>query len=140
MLCSTESSKSLNRPELAPDLRRFILTSVPSVPYLEAVLLLRAQPTTSWTPGSMARRLYLPEAEVAGLLEAAASAELAERRDATEGPQYMFKPASPELAQVIDQLATHYAVDIVTVTDLIHSRVDKRAQQFASAFRWRKDS
>jgi hypothetical protein len=27
----------------------------------------------------------------------------------------------------------------VTVTDLIHSRIDRRAQQFADAFRFRKD-
>jgi hypothetical protein len=27
----------------------------------------------------------------------------------------------------------------VAVTDLIHSRIDKRAQQFADAFRFRKE-
>jgi len=110
------------------------------VPYLEAVLLLRAQREQWWTPAAMARRLYLPEASTAGLLDAATQAGLAEVQHEGEEPRFRFGPATPELDEVVGRLAAHYAQDIVTVTDLIHSRVDKRAQQFADAFRWRKDS
>lgn len=128
-----------SRPELQPDLRRFVATSIPSVPYLEAVLLLRAEPLVAWTPAAMARRLYLPESEGARLLADAAQAGIAEVSGTEDSLSYVYKPA-PELAQMLDRLATHYAVDLVTITDLIHSKVDKRAQQFAEGFRWRKDS
>ncbi|MBL0418979.1 hypothetical protein JI739_01345 [Ramlibacter sp. AW1] len=130
----------MRRPELPPDLRRFIATSIPSVPYLEAVLLLRAEPSTAWTASTMARRLYLPEADAARLLADAAEAGMAQVSSGTQDPIYGYAPSTPELAQVLDRLAAHYAVDLVTVTDLIHSKVEKRAQQFADGFRWRKDT
>lgn len=90
----------------------------------------------------MAGRLYLPEPESAGLLEAAADAGLAQARGEPASPDrcYQFSPATAELGELVGRLAAHYSLDIVTVTDLIHSRVDRRAQQFADAFRWRKDS
>lgn len=124
------------RPDLPQDLRRFILTSIPTVPYLEAVLLLRAEPHRSWSSAEVARRLYLPEPRAAELLAALASAGVAAQDDG--GCRYA--PTTEELAGMLDRLAAHYAVDLVGVSDLIHSRVDKKAQQFADAFRIRKDS
>ena len=124
------------RPELPPDLRRFILTSVPSVPYLEAVLLLRAEPQREWTVGDAARRLYLPEPRANELLSELAASGVA----ANAGAGYRYAPATEELALILERLASHYAIDLVGVTDLIHSRIDKKAQQFADAFRFRKDT
>lgn len=118
------------------DLRRFILTSVPSVPYLEAVLLLQRERGTGWTAPLLARRLYLPEAragELLGNLHAAGIvAESGAERTFTYEPQ-------AELAAMLEKLAELYAANLVGVTDLIHSTVDRRAFQFADAFRLRKD-
>jgi len=126
----------MTRPELSSEMRRFVLTSIPSVPYLEAVLLLRAEPHRDWDAAAAARRLYLPETHTAELLQGLQDAGVAVR-----GPGGLrYAPATEELAAAIDQLAAHYATDLVGVTDLIHSRVDKKARQFADAFRWRKDS
>jgi hypothetical protein len=127
------------RGELTDDLRRFILTSVPSVPYLEAVLLLRTNPEASWDAPLVARRLYMPEKPAAELLQALASGGIA-RMDESQPPLYRYHPATDELALRIDSLAQAYATNLVVVTDLIHSRIDKRAQQFADAFRLRKDT
>lgn len=124
------------RPDLSQELRRFILTSIPSVPYLEAVLLLRAEPQRGWTPADAARRLYLPEGRAEELLAELVSAGIARQ----EAPGYRYAPSTEELGRMLDQLASHYAADLVGVSDLIHSRVDKKAQQFADAFRIRKDS
>ena len=52
------------------EVRRFILTSVPSVPYLEALLLLRGEPAHSWNASQVARRLYIGEAQAQELLDA----------------------------------------------------------------------
>lgn len=119
------------------DLRRFILTSIPSVPYLEAVLLLRADPAYEWTAADVARRLYLPEQRAAELLQQLGSAGIAER-GAAGGCRY--RPAAPDLGDMLDRLAACYASDLVGVSGLIHSTVDKKARQFADAFRWRKDA
>ncbi len=121
---------------IADDVRRFILTSVPSVPYLEALLLLRADGATRWDPFRLARRLYIGESQAMDLLQTLAQSQVARR---AEDGGFEYAPATPELARAIDRLAATYVGNLVGVTDLIHSRLDKRAQQFADAFRWRKD-
>ena len=123
-------------PELPADLRRFILTSIPSVPYLEAVLLLRAEPEREWDASQLARRLYVPERTGAELLEQLRSSGVGAPTGA--GPGLRYAPPA-ELAALLDRLAHAYATNLVTVTDLIHSRIDRRAQQFADAFRFRKE-
>ena len=127
----------MSRAELAPELRRFILTSIPSVPYLEAMLLLRAEAGRSWSAADVAWRLYLPEPRAADLLTNLVSAGLA--RAESDGA-LRYEPCTEELASMIDQLAARYTLDVVGVSDLIHSRSDRKAQQFADAFRWKKDS
>lgn len=125
----------MGKTPVADDVRRFILTSVPSVPYLEALLLLRAE-RDRWDPFRLARRLYIGERQALDLLQALAQSQVVQRG---EDGGFEYAPATPELARAIDRLAGTYAANLVGVTDLIHSRLDKRAQQFADAFRWRKD-
>ena len=86
---------AMDNPSIPEDLRRFVLTSIPSVPFLEALLLMRADPDRAWRRDTLARRLYVREKT---------------------------------------------AEDLVEVTHLIHSSLDRKAQQFADAFKWRKDS
>lgn len=123
------------RADLPPDVRRFILTSVPSVPFLEALLLLRSAPQDPWRAARLAARLYIPERQGGELLRQLAEAGLVTE---PEPGSYTYA-ARPELSTLIDEVAHAYAANLVAVTDLIHSRVDKRAQQFADAFRLRKD-
>jgi hypothetical protein len=126
----------MSRGELPADVRRFILTSIPSVPFLEAVLLLRAEPKGPWDAPSLARRLYVTERTSAELLAQLEDAGIAARAGAAGPGSYA---PEPELRALLDRLAEAYAADLVAVTDLIHSRIDRRAQQFADAFRFRKD-
>ena len=122
--------------ELSPDVRRFILTSVPSVPFLEAVLLLRAAPGEAWDAAQLARRLYLPDRAAAELLQQLRDSGIAVRAGAGEATRYAPDAA---LAALLDDVAQAYATDLVGVSGLIHSRIDRRAQQFADAFRFRKN-
>lgn len=123
---------------LPPEIRRFIVTSVPSVPYLEALLLLRTEPGMPWDCQRVARRLYLGERQAQELLEALAASGIATPY-APDPSCFVFHPESPQLAALLDELAAQYSANLVLVTGLIHSRIDKQAQQFADAFRWRKD-
>lgn len=126
-----------SRP-LPDEVRRFILTSVPSVPYLEALLLLRTEREAQWEAALVARRLYVTERNAAELLQLLHQAGMAQA-EGSAPVRYRYAPATDELARRVDELADAYAADLVAVTDLIHSRIDKRAQQFADAFRLRKD-
>lgn len=125
--------------ELSDEVRRFILTSVPSVPYLEAVLLLRTEPDGGWDAERVARRLYVSDRQAADLLGQLAAAGIASQGEGSPG-QYRYRPNTDELASRLDALADAYASNLLGVTELIHSRLDKRAHQFADAFRLRKDS
>lgn len=130
----------MSRAELSDDIRRFVLTSVPSVPYLEAILLLRTDPEVVWDVPRLAARLYVAEREAAEVLASLAAAGIAHREDQGDTDLFHYAPATAELRERLDALAQAYSANLVGVTDLIHSRTDKRAQQFADAFRLRKDS
>jgi hypothetical protein len=123
---------------LPDDVRRFVLTSVPSVPYIESLLLLRREAATTWTAAQLAKRIYVPEAQAASLLEALETSGIAVRTP--EGSSaYLYQPPA-ELEALLGKVAAHYISNLVAITDLIHSSLNRRANHFADAFRWRKDS
>jgi hypothetical protein len=116
------------------DIRRFILTSVPSVPFLEAMLLLRSEARASWDPAALARRLYLQPNRAGDLLRQLADAGFI----ASSADGWHWQPA-PDAVALVDDLAHLYSENLLGVTALIHSREERRAHQFADAFRLRKD-
>jgi hypothetical protein len=130
----------MTRGDLPDEVRRFILTSIPSIPYLEALLLLHAggEPA-GWDASRVARRLYVADKQAGELLTALAAAGIASA-DASAAGVYHYRPATAELSERVNSLAAAYATNLLAVTDLVHSRLDKRAHQFADAFRLRKDS
>lgn len=119
------------------DVRRFILSSVSSVLYLEALLLLRSAPEVSWGSRQVAQRLYISEKLARELLQDLLANGVAA---AGEPSQFCYQPISAQLHELLSSVADFYARQLIEVTNLIHSRADKRAHQFANAFRWRKDS
>ena len=127
------------QPPIPEDLRRFILTSIPSVPFLEALLLLRADPSQQWESAMLASRLYIRERVASQLLADLCTAGIARACDPPATHCYRYDPASEALRERIDCLADLYARQLVDVTHLIHSSLERQAQQFADAFRLRKD-
>jgi hypothetical protein len=123
---------------LPAEIRRFILTSIPSVPYLEALLLLHSEPFTGWTAAALARRLYIGEKDAQSLLEQLHNAHIAKIDDDLEG--FCYASAVDDLRTLINKLAALYSKDLLEITHLIHSKTDRKAQQFADAFKLRKDS
>jgi hypothetical protein len=122
--------------EAIPDeVRRFILTSIPSVPFMEAMLLFKALPGGPVTTRSVAERLYVGEKQAALLAEQLRAARMVE--PAGEGA-HRYAP-DPALAAVLDRLAHAYVHNLIGVTRIIHSRTERMAQQFADAFKFRKD-
>lgn len=126
------------REAVPDDVRRFVLTSISSVPYLEALLLLRSAPTTDWDVAQLARRLYISEKAAAELLAALQAGNII-RMTTAQSRTYQYHPGSDELRTMIDRLADVYTAHLKEVTNLIHSRIDKQAQKFADAFRLRQE-
>lgn len=122
------------------DIRRFVLSSIPSVPHLEALLLLRGA-TGPWSAAAVAERLYMGERPATVLLDDLCQSGMAMATSEEFAPtSYRYQPASELLRTTIDSLAAFYTRHLVEVTHLIHSKHDRKAQQFADAFKWRKDS
>ena len=129
----------MEKSPIPEDLRRFVLTSIPSVPFLEALLLLRADPAQEWNSDMLAGRLYVRERTAHALLEDLCRAGMAAPGTDPAGA-WVYRPVSPQLDERIAALAELYAKHLVEVTHLIHSSLDRKAQQFADAFKLRKDS
>lgn len=128
----------MHREPIPDEVAQFILTSIPSVPFLEAMLLLRGNAIQDWDSRMLATRLYLSERSAAELLiELHAAGVLAAAED--KGV-FRYQPAPDKLRQMIDFLAESYAHHLVEISDLIHAKTGKRAHQLAGAFKWQKDS
>lgn len=125
--------------EVSQEIRRFILTSIPSVPYLEAILLLRQETNTSWNGATLARFLYISETKADLILAELKQAGIVAPEE--EGvTAYRYLPVSNKLRQQIDLVAMIYPKNVVEITNLIHSSSKNKVQQFADAFKLRKDT
>ena len=47
--CICPNTVAMDNAAIPEDIRRFVLTSIPSVPFLEALLLMRAAPEQPWS-------------------------------------------------------------------------------------------
>ena len=124
-------------PELSAETQRFILLAVPSVPYLEAMLLLRGAPQLGWDAQQIARRLYLSEKAAHGLLDQLYAAGVVS--ESGDGPgSFCYSPQTEHMRSMIDGLADIYSRNLIGVSNLIHSKTNMKARQFADAFVFRK--
>ena len=130
----------MNQALIPEETRRFVLTSVPSVPFLEALLLLRADPGKPWTKDALARRLYIRDRVAETLLHDLCTAGMAARCAPPDQASYHYHPSSELLRSRIDNLADLYSKHRAEVTRLFHSSLDGKATQFADAFKLQKDS
>ena len=125
-------------PSIPDDVRRFVLANIPSVPHLEAALLLRGQPGQDHGVADVAARLYVPERNAAELLKALCAAGILQCSEGAQ-PTYRYSPKDAAIATVMDALARAYAENLVGITTLIHDATQRSAQRFSDAFRLRKD-
>jgi hypothetical protein len=125
---------------LSDDLRRFILTSVPSVPYLEAILQFHAPPRAPRSAASLAAVLYIGEPAAQALITALAVAGIVRKLPHDAEDRHEYAPAEPAMAAMIDRLVRAYTSDLVGVTRLIHDATQRSAQRFSDAFKFGKGS
>lgn len=119
---------------LPEELERFIRTTIRSVWALELLLLLAGQPERAWSEDEANRTLRGSAGLVRSTLAALVQAGLL----AFEGGQYIYRPATPELRQRVEQLAEAHAARPLAVVQAILDAPNDRIRSFADAFRVRK--
>lgn len=126
----------MSRDPIPENLYRLILTSIPSVPYLEALLVFRSNADRGVSVRELSSRLYMPEKAAFELVLQLREAGVIRPDAGTDMHRYA---AQGELAAMLDLLATFYSKNLIGVTEVIHARTGRRAQQFADAFKFKKD-
>lgn len=112
----------MEKQEIPADVRSFVLSNIPSIPHMEALMLLRQAAPECWSASALARRLYVSEQSAAAVLADLSCTGLL-RCDAAAGTFcYSHSPDGP--AMVVDKLSALYASHLVEVTGLIHSKRD----------------
>jgi hypothetical protein len=125
--------------EFIPEnVQQFILKRIDSVAHLEGLLLLRREPNEGWTDEAFAKRLYITSNQAAAILSRLWTDGFVITRS-TQPLTYTYQPSSPELEQMADLVADIYSKYLVPVTNLIHAKPKSRVQEFADAFKLKKE-
>ncbi len=98
-------------------------------------MLLRATAPAPWSALDLAQRLYVPPAVARDVMAQLGQAGVLRRDDLSSA--YTYNAQTHEAGGVIDALAVLYSSNLVEITLLIHSKLDRKAQQFAEAFNFR---
>lgn len=128
----------MSETPIPDDVKQFILENIDSIAQLEALLLLRSSPSEEWSAQVVAKRLYVSEQETSLLLSRLNASGLI-AINSGKPSLYRYHPASDDLALIVDRLAETYSKHLVPVTNLVHSKPRTRIQEFADAFKLRKD-
>lgn len=130
----------LARVSIVPSqkLERFLRTSFRSVWDVELLLLLRREPTRSWTTGELVRQLRASGLVVSDALIALQRVDLVAREPAED--HFIYRPATAELVEAMDELAATYASKPASIMHVIWSTPRTNIEIFADAFRLRKDN
>lgn len=124
---------------LPTELRSFLLR-LPSIPYLEAIVLLQGSPREVWKSDMLATRLYVPERTALRIMSDLCASGICQRANGHKD-QYLYQPESENLNTLISNLVDYYAKNLIEVTNLIHANTNsqEKAQEFANAFIWKKN-
>ena len=76
-----------------PEVERFLLGSIDTVPHLEALLLLFQSPAIVWSVQELAARIYVNERQATGILEDLARRSLIARIEQSPA-KYQYVPRS----------------------------------------------
>lgn len=109
---------------------------VRSVEQVEILCLVSGDPARSWTAAEVFRRIQSSEKSVAESFAAFCKSELL---ISETGGVYRFAPKLPELARTVAELATAYRERRVKVIETIYGKPSDPLQDFADAFRLRKE-
>ncbi|MEO8160191.1 MAG: hypothetical protein ABI588_02135 [Arenimonas sp.] len=112
--------------------RRFVLTSIPTVPHIETLLLLWRESDRDWSAQELARRVFVAPAQAESIVDDLCRADLLQCEGEPRRVRCRREPAS--LIALLAELDHAYTRHLRQVTALIHSSVERSAERFAQAF------
>ena len=121
---------------IPPNVHQFLLRHIDSIGELEALLLLYRKRDNQWTLPLISQRLYITEAATSQILARLISQRLIVHEG--DEPWFRYHPESVEMEDLVTATSEIYARHLVPVTNLIHSKVRTRIQEFAEAFKLRR--
>lgn len=102
---------------ISTTLKQFITSKVRTVAELEALMLMRLNPSKAWQPSALAERLYVRERDAALTLQRLEQEELITK----VGDNAFRYYSDSQQAHLVDAAATAYQRCLVPLTNLIHS-------------------
>lgn len=118
-----------------PDVDKFLLDYIDSVPHLEALLLVWSSRPRPWPAEELARRLYINTSLARSILQ-----DLVREGLIANGPEDRchYEP-DPEEDKLMADVDAVYKREMIRVSRLIHSKASPAVREFAKAFRFKKE-
>jgi hypothetical protein len=123
---------------ISEEVQQFLVRQVQSIERLEILLLLSSSPKRHWAVGEVYRAVLTNEHSVEETLERFCEAGLAGKSEAAPWT-YQYSPPSEAVKDLVAQLARLYKERPVSVIDIIYRRSVSDIEEFAKAFKFRKD-
>jgi hypothetical protein len=121
---------------LPANVDRFLRTSFRSLWELELLLMLHRQNSRQWTADDLVHELRASVLIIADALEALQKAGLVVK---SRSDAYQYRPASPELDNLVGEVRSVYAGAPVAVTEAILSAPNSSVRTFAEAFKIKRE-
>jgi hypothetical protein len=129
----------MKKSPIPDEVKYYILDSVPSIPYLEAMLLMKSQLLQQWDIDTLSKRLFITKNATEQVVKQLLLSGIIKSSE-NDTQFYYFHPIDDKLNTLIDQLGALYITNLVEITNMVHSRNEQSAaQKFSEAFMWRKD-
>ncbi|MBA4312386.1 MAG: hypothetical protein C0417_07125 [Chlorobiaceae bacterium] len=125
----------MTRDPIPNIIKRVIITSVESVPHLEALLMTQKNPEVSWDAELLARTIFIQPKVAEGLLVKLSSAGFLKKLAESQPQKYDYVYPVLETRQLLDELAALYSKHLILITNLIHDK-SSNVQKFADAFKF----
>jgi hypothetical protein len=120
--------------DISSDVLRFVREHIDTVPHLEALLLIWESAPKTWTADELSKRLYVDPETGRRII-----GDLARRKlVAADGATVSYN-AVHEFDSLLPELARTYRRQLVQITRFIHAKGSSAMQEFARAFKLKKD-
>lgn len=123
---------------LPDDVRQFLAIHIRSIEQLEILLLLGGSPERQWSVGEVYQTILSNEGSVQRTLDRLCQSGLAERLDQPT-VTYKFYASTPQVTEVIAKLRELYKGSLVRIVQAIYGPRVSEIDEFAKAFKIRKD-
>jgi hypothetical protein len=124
-------------PQIPDEVQRFLAEHVESAEQLDALMLLRSDPSRTWTAESLSQALFSVPQSAARTLERLGAQGFA-ADDGAAPAAYRYAAAGPDDERV-SRLAAAYRADRAAVIKQLFARRVDPVRSLADAFRLRKD-